>query len=266
LAVEKSILAKFTCEKKAQICSFHVMNGYLYIGTGPDGIVYRTSSGFDLTEFYKTGESYVTAISDYGNALFCGTSSGGKIMMHNFTTGNRFNYVNTGDYKVTSFCVYKDKLYAGTSPSGIILSFNGTSWGVEYDCYGGGVKDMRVLGDSMYVFVDQIEFVPCLTDGKWTFMKSGEDVFSITGFKKVKTTIDSLQKNLNFDFAFNAACVVGDKLYFSPVNSCNLYSFDGSNVSIVYQWDGEKIGAIESIGSSQIFVSVDNVIYVCDLE
>lgn len=266
MAIERSILAKFTCESTAQIRSCHVMNGYLYIGTGPEGIVYKTVSGFDFTEFYKTGESYVTAICDYGNALFCGTSPAGKIMMHNFNTGNRFNYVISGDYQVTAFCVYKDKLYAGTSPSGLILSFDGTKWDMEYDCYGGGVKEMKVLGDSMYVFVNKIEFVPVLTDGNWTFMKSGGKYFPISEFKKVKTEIPSLQKNLNFDWSFSAACVCGEKLYFSPVNRCNLYVYDGSVVEMFYQWDGEKIGAIESIGSSQIFVSVDDTVYVCNLE
>lgn len=242
------------------------MNGFLYVGTGPEGVVYKTSSGFDLTEFYKTGDNYVTSIGDYGNALFFGTSPGGKIMMHNFNTGNRFEYVITGDYQVTSFCVYKDKLYAGTSPSGMIFSFDGKSWNLEYDCYGGGVKEMKVLGNSMYVFVDQIEFIPCLTDDKWTFMKSDKEAFSISSFKKAKTSIPSLQKNLNFDWSFSSACVCGSKLYFSPVNSCNLYVYDGSKVQIFYQWDGDRIWSIESVGTSQIFVSVDDTVYVCDLE
>lgn len=265
MAVEKSILAKFECIKEAKIKSSHVMNGLLYIGTGPDGIIYRTARGFDLSEFYKTGENYVTALIDYGNALFAGTSSGGKIMMHNFSTGNRFPYVITGDYEVTAFCIYNEKLYAGTSPSGLVLSFDGKKWDMEYDCYGGGIKSMQVLGDSMYIFVDQIEFLPYLKGDKWEFAKNGDDYFSISGFKKVSTTLSSLQKNVNFDWAFGASCVCGGKLYFAPTNRSNLYVYDGKDVSIFYQWDGSSIGAIEAIGDSQLYVSVDDTLYVCDL-
>ena len=262
---EKSLVAKFKSVDQRLIQCCHAMNQYLYIGAGSEGIVYRTQDGFSLSEFYKIDDSYVTALTDYGNALFVGSSPGGNIFMHNFNTGNRFQYVITGDYRVTSFCTFKDKLYAGTSPSGLVLSFDGNSWKTEYDCYGAGIKGMSALGDKMYVFVENVEFILCLSESGWAFVKSGDKDFSLASSKKVNTTIETLKQNPDYDFSFSCSCVAGDKVYFCPQNRCNLYSYDGTTVSIVYQWSGNQISAIESIGDKQLFVAVDDIVYVTEL-
>lgn len=262
----RSITAKFNCQKQTQICSCHAMGGYLYVGSGPEGIVYRTKDGSDLSEFYKTGESYVTALSDFGNALFIGTSPSGYIFMHNFSTGNRFHYATSGDYQVTAFCVHSNKLYAGTSPSGLVLSFDGTTWAMEYDSYGGGINSMVSFGGSLYLFIEEIDFVPCLTSSGWQIMKNGDQSFSLSAFKKVTTSLSSLNKNRNFDYSFKCAVATSKKLYFCSGNRCNLYEFDGKTVKIIYQWSGRFINSIEIVGEKQLVVAVDDEVYVSDLE
>jgi hypothetical protein len=262
---QKSLVAKFRGVDDRQIRCCHSMNSNLYLGCGPGAVVYRTQDGFGLSEFYKIEEAFVTAICDYNNALFVGTSPGGGIYMHNFDTGNRFHCVISGDYQVTSFCVYNDKLYAGTSPSGLILSFDGSVWNLEYDSYGGGIKSMVVLDGSMYVFVDGVEFVPCLTSSTWSFMKNADVNFSISSSQKVVTTLELLKKKKEYDFSFNASCVAGGKIYFAPQNKCNLYSYDGKTVKMEYQWAGSSIQAIESVGDAQLFVAIDDVVYESDI-
>ena len=262
----RSIIAKFTSTEQNLSRCYHTMSKYLYVGTGTDGIVYRTVDGFDYSEFYKTGDKYVTAIADYGNALFAGTSPNGRIMMHNFNTANRFHYVTTGDYQVTAFTVHDDKLYAGTSPSGMIFSFDGSDWTLEYDAYGGGIKSLVSYGDSLYVFVDGFESIPVLTGGKWGFLQNGSSTFSISSFSKSTTTIDILETNKNFDASFSCADTMNGVLYFAPGNRCNLYAYDGSSISIVNQWDGEMIRAISPIGDKQLMVAVDNMLYVAEVE
>lgn len=262
----RKILAKYSCIKTPIIGAAHSFGNYLYLGTGPNGIVYRSDFGCGLSDFYSTGENYVTSIIDFGGALFIGTSPNGKIFMHNFNTGNRFHVVTTGDYKVSSFCVHDNKLYAGTSPSGILFSFDGDKWLLEYDSYGMGIKNVISYKNNLYLFVENGNEILCFSSGKWGFVKSGENIFSISSFKKVTTSIDILQKNSNYDFGFGASNVVNDKIYFSSGNRCSLYSFDGNNVLLVNQWSGEKIGAIEASGNKQIAVAVDDTIYVCDLE
>ncbi len=257
----KNITAKFEIDDRMQIRCCHAMDNYLYVGAGHSAIVYRTQDGFGISEFYKIEDSYVTAITDYENSLFVGTSPGGGIYMHNFSTGNRFHYVISGDYQVTSFCMFNGKLYAGTSPSGLVLSFDGTKWVMEYDSYGGGIKNMSVIGDKMCIFVDGTDFIPYLSSSGWSFLKSGDNNFSLSSSKKVSTTIDIIKKNLNFDFSFNSSCVCNEKLYFCPSNKCNLYCYDGTKVSIVYQWSGSSIRAIENVGDSQLFVVVDDTVY-----
>lgn len=262
MSENRSILARFTSVHDRQIRCCHAFGPHLYLGTGPEGIVYRSTDGFSFSEFYKTGEYYATAIADYGNALFVGTSSNGYIMMHNFNTGNRFQYVVTGDYQVTAFAVHGGKLYAGTSPSGMVFSFDGDKWVLEYDSYGGGIKSMVSDGDVLYVFVDGVEFVPCLKSSGWVFLKNGDVSFSISSFSKISTSLSVLSKNNNFDASFSCACFHDSKVYFAPSNRCNLYVYDGKNVSIVYQWSGTKITSIESVGDKQLVVSVDDTVYL----
>ena len=262
MAENRSILARFTSVQDRQIRCCHAFGPHLYLGTGPEGIVYRSTDGFSFSEFYKTGEYYATAIADYGNALFVGTSSNGYIMMHNFNTGNRFNYVITGDYQVTSFAVHNDKLYAGTSPSGMVFSFDGNKWVLEYDSYGGGIKSMISDGEILYVFVEGVEFIPCLKSSGWQFLKNGDVSFSVSSFSKVSTSLPVLANNKNFDTSFSCACVHDSKAYFAPYNRCNLYVYDGQNVSIAYQWSGTRITAIESVGDKQLVVAVDDTVYL----
>lgn len=259
------ILGRFTATEERQVRCCHSMDKYLYVGTGPDGILYRSIDGFMFSEFYKTGDYYVTSVCDYGNALFVGTSPNGYVLMHNFNTGNRFHYLTTGDYQVTTMVVHDEKLWVGTSPSGLVFSFDGVSWILEYDSYGGGVKKLVSDGDILYAFVDGNEFIPCLKDGKWILLDNGNSPFSISAFSKVTTSIPYLDKNQNFDVSFSCACVADGKLFFAPENKCNLYMYDGSSVGIVRQWDGDSIGAIENIGDEQLIVAVDDSLYVVSL-
>jgi len=260
----RTIIAKYKSVDNRVIQSTHVFGRYLYVGAGPEGIVYRTLDGTSNLEFYKVGDMYATAIADYGNALFVGTSPNGRIMMHNFNTGNRFHYVTTGDYKVTAFEVHDNKLYAGTSPSGLILSFDGTDWRMEYDAYGGGIKAMVSHGGSLYVFVEGIESIPVLNSSGWSMLKDGDDFFSISTFSKVTTSLATLEKNENFDVSFSCAVSFDDKLYFAPENRCNLYEYDGTDVKIAGQWEGEKIRSLDVVGADQLLVAVDDMVYIME--
>jgi len=266
MAESRTLLARFNCTNDTEVRCCHSFGSYFYVGGGPGGVVYRTKDGSAVSEFYRTGESFVTSINDFGNALFVGTSPSGKIFMHNFNTGNRFYYVTTGDYEVTAFCKHNDKLYVGTSPSGLVLSFDGDKWVNEYDSYGDGINNLISFNGNLYVFIESGETIPCLTVDGWEFLKTDGAVFSLPAFKKVTTTLSSLEKNQNFDCYFGPSVSVGGKMYFAAGNRCSLYSFDGSKVEIVYQWSGTAIRAIESIADTQLVVSVDDLVYVCDLE
>jgi len=258
----KSVVAKFSAIGGEQIHCMHPLNQHMYIGTGPYGILYRTIDGLSLEEFWRTDDTHVTAVQDYGNALFVGTSPGGQILMHNFNTENRFHYVTTGDYRVNSFAVNDGVLYAGTYPSGLVLSFDGRIWKNEYDSYGAGVTDLVSYGDALYVFCLGLEFVPYFKDGEWGVMQNGETDFSMSTKTKATTNISVLSKSRNYDHSFNCAVVAGGKLFFAPYNQCNLYSFDGSAVEIAYQWDGSRIQDLAAIGQNQLAVAVDDMVYV----
>jgi outer membrane protein assembly factor BamB len=257
----KSIVGFFNAVDSSRVLCQHYYDGYVYEGTSPEGIVYRTKDGFSHEEFYTIEDRQVTAIADFGGALFFGTSPNGRVYVYNFNTGNKFLSVVTGDYQVSSFAEFDGKLYAGTSPAGVVYSFDGVSWEQEYDSFGGGIRSMTVFENELYLFLDQAENVPKLSSsGNWSFMSDDGGVFSITGKKKVSTSLGVLDKNENFDHSFYDSVVFNGALYFSGGKKAVLYRFDGSDVEVASQFDGSVIKNIEVVGN-KMFVSVDGILY-----
>jgi len=262
---EKNIICKFNCDATKRIlCSF-CYDGFLYFGTSQDGTVYRTNDGYNISEFYKTNENLVYSICEYGGALFIGTS-GGNIYMHNFNTGNRFHYLSTGDYGISSMCVNKDILYIATKPNGSLISFDSNNWKYEYTCSGNGIVKLESYKDNLFVFASDICFIPVYDGLKWEVLKNGDENFSILSFNKsIISTSYNINKNFD-EYYFTAAKSIGDKLYFAFSSNCNLYSYDGKNVKIEYQWSGNRITNIGSTDDTQIFVCVDGKVYFGEIK
>ncbi len=269
MSIEQYTIFKFSSDDEKKINCYHSLGQHLYLGSGNDGIVYRTKDGYNLFEFYKIDDTSVNAIIDYKNALFIGSSSNGCIYMHNFSTGNRFKYVVTGDYSVSSFCVFEDKLYVGTSPSGLILSFDGNKWKKEYQA-NHGIVSMNVLGNTLCVFVNQVSYILGLKNGEWEFIKykngDKEEMFSIYSYQKIHSVIFSNIKEKESDHSFSCSAKLGDKVLFAPQNRANLYMYDGENISILYKGDGKKISSIETIGDEQIFMAIGDSVYYAEVK
>jgi hypothetical protein len=260
---DKLLVAEYNSENINRIMACHPFGPYLYIGTSPDGLVLRTKDGFSHEEFWRIDDKQITAIADFGNALFFGTSPNGKIYMHNFNTDNRFHVVDSGDYEISAFAVHNSILYAATGPSGLVLSFDGREWEKEYDAHGGRINKMVSLNGNLYIFLDQSETIPFRNeDGIWELLDEGTDPFSIVGHKNVTTSLRSLEKNENFDHSFTTAAVFNSKLMFSGALRAALYEFDGAKVNQVFQTEGERINAIEPVGDTQLFIAVDDKVYV----
>ena len=258
----KTVYASFSATAPLPIQVQHGFGSYLYLGTAPDGLILRSKDGFYYDEFWRTGSGAVTALMDFGNALFAGTSPDGRVLMHNFNTGNRFHFVNTGDNKVSAMAVHDGMLFVGTSPSGLVLSFDGLKWVKEYDAYGGAIRSLASFSDSLYVFLDEAETIPIRgPDGGWSLVAVGTEPFALPGFSAVTTSITELQQNQGFDRSFGPSVVFGQKLYFAGGRHATLYSFDGSQVSRVFD-AGD--GAVSSLfkAADQLFLTVDDTLYV----
>lgn len=255
----KTIMAKFTAIAASPVTCSASYGSYMYFG-GADGILYRTVDGSYHDEFWRIGAGPITSVGVYADAIFVGTSPGGEVYMHNFSTGNRFHYVSSGDDAVTAMCVNDDVLYVGTSRSGIILSFDGERWTKEYEAMR-SISAMCSYGGSLYVFFLDSDSV-LVNDGAWRFMSDGKSIFSVGGKFKVSTSLKSLESGRTSESGISGAVVSGSKIYFSGKDRAVLYSFDGSSVVIENQFGEGIIGCLSGGGNGQVFVSVGDSVYV----
>lgn len=252
-----AISSKFrSLVREGVVCS-HYFDGYLYVGAG-NGIVYRTIDGKSYQEFWKTGEMVVTTISSYANALFVGTGPEGKVLMHNFSTGNRFHYLTSGDYEIASMVVVDDVLYVVTSPSGVVISFDGSRWRKEYESfYDASVAVLH--DDKLYVFFKD-SFSVLVKDSVWKFMEDDESPFSIAGKPKVKSTLPGLARDANYDYGVLAAASFDGKIFFSGNRKPTLYSYNDGAVTVAYQFAGDPIVSMAA-SATQLFVAVGDTVY-----
>jgi len=255
----KSIMASFVAEKMSPVLCSVPYNGYLYLG-GSDGMVYRTVDGSYHDEFWRVGDGPIMSMEIYGGALFAGTSPEGNVYMHNFSTGNRFHHAVSGDHAVTSLKVHDNILYAGTSYSGVILSFDGAEWTKGYEALR-SVSSMASYSGALYVFFSDSNSVLVFDGSEWKFMADGESVFAMGGKFPVETSIAALSVKESNDSGVSHSVVVGDKIFFAGTDRAAVYSFDGSNVSVEYQF-GEGIVESMSGSESQLFISVGDSVYV----
>jgi len=263
----KTLTGKFTVVSPAPVASMYALDEYLYVGSGENGYLYRTIDGVSFEEFWRTGEIAVTSISEFGNALFIGTALGGKIMLHNFNTGNRFHYITTGDYEVSAMTTFNGLLYAATSPGGMVLSFDGDKWRKVYEAHGSGIRSMTVWNDRLHLFVEGTQSIPYLdTDGAWHFLEDTSGLLSISGTSPATTSLESLAIPNVFDYGFTYSTAFNGKLMFVGGEQKKLYSFDGTTVKVEFQSTTGDISGLATAGTMQLYISAGNTLYVHQTE
>jgi len=257
--MNKAMSAKFSILDASPIMAFTEYDSYAYVGGG-NGIVYRTIDGFSYEEFWRL-DGPITSMSVYASALFVSISLPScKIMMHNFSTGNRFEYVNCNDNSVSSMITFNNTLYAATSPSGMVLSFNGEIWEKQYESFY-DVSTMSVFNDFLYVFFRDSFAVLKYSSGTWSFMNDVDSPFSVAGKIGVKTSISQLSSPSVYDTGIVSSATMGGKLYFCGNVKSSVYSYDGSSVSVEYQFGRTPISSL-SASETQVFAAVGDLVYV----
>jgi len=96
--------------------------GEIFLGTGPDGVVFRTDGNGRGSEFFRTGEAMVTAVHRLsGGDLLAATSPGGKIYRID-TEGNGALWSETSERYVWAIAESDSgTLYVATGDRGKIL-------------------------------------------------------------------------------------------------------------------------------------------------
>jgi len=229
------------------------------------GIVYRTVDGVQFEEFWRTGEPRVSALGFFADALFVGTEPEGKILMHNFSTGNRFHVVTTGDYGVGGFVALGARLFAGTFPSGEVLSFDGQDWTSEYVSFF-SVSDMVAYKSEVYVFHSDAPFIlKGKGKGTWGFIKDGDQTFSVSRLIRVRTSQSDLASQPFSETGISHAVALGEKLFFAGATTSNLYAYDGKAFSVACQFSGGPVSAM-TVSESQVFAASGDSVFIYEDE
>jgi hypothetical protein len=252
------MMARFTIDQFGGATCSCSYDGWTYVGS-KNGIVYRTIDGISYDEFLRTYSPMVSSLHVFGNALFIGTSPNGVILIHNFSTGNRFVYVQTGDYSISSIVDDGDTMYASTSPSGMILSFNGYEWKKIYESFT-DISSLCYYSGGIYAFSRDDGTVRVRSENAWSFMKDDGVIF-VVGKKNFVSSKSEIPGNPHFEIGVGTSTSVGGKMYFSGVKNPVVYSYNGSKVSVEYRFSG---GTISSMSSSvdQLFIAVGPDLYV----
>jgi hypothetical protein len=253
-----SMTARFTFDEQDAVSCSCSYDGWTYVG-GKNGVVYRTIDGVTYEEFWRLYSPTVSSLHAFGGALFVGTSPDGRVLMHNFSTGNRFVYVKTGDYSISSMCDDGDTMYVSTSPSGMILSFDGFVWNKIYESFT-DISTLSPFMSGVYAFSADEGTVRVYSGGSWNFMRDGDEIF-VVGEKPLVTAKAKMAGNPLKERGIGCSAVFGGKLYFSGYSRPVLYNYDGKEVAVAYRFDGGTITSIVST-ETQLFVSVGPDLYV----
>ena len=98
------------------------IDGALYAGTSPDGLIYRIAPGREPTEFCQTGDRHVFAIvARPGGGLYAGTGGDRGRVLKIDKQGKVVALYASKDPNVVSLAIgAQGEIYAGTDNSGLI--------------------------------------------------------------------------------------------------------------------------------------------------
>jgi len=258
----RTVLGRYVADTPSGVSAAAEYDGWVYVS--PDdgrGTVWRTVDGMAYEEFWRTGEPRVTSIGGWADALFVGTGPRGRIWMHNFSTGNRFEVAVTGDYEVTAILPLADRVLAGTGPSGAVLGFDGDRWTKEYEAFF-DISAMAEYQSKVFVFFRDSPSILCGTGrGHWAFMQDAGKPFSVASVMPAKTVLEQLASGRQEETGISAAATCSGKLFFSGATLPTLYAYDGTAVTVARTFAAGPVASM-SAGTGQLFVSVGDTVYV----
>ncbi len=142
----------FTSEKGTEIFALAVdVNGNIYIGESPSGIIHRLSKNGKVEEFFNSGEKYIwKLLFDKKGMLYAATGDGGKLFKIS-SQGKGDLYYTTKESHIVSLYIYKDRMYVGTEPNGLFIEVVRKNKGmVLYDSKENEVHSIIGIGNMIF--------------------------------------------------------------------------------------------------------------------
>jgi len=236
---------KFYQTGDTTVSAMKVHNGYLYIGTFPEGNVYRIDLSDYSSEILGNIGYEIVDFSELNGELYVAINNPVSILKLNEITDN-FDFVYSPYAKVNEIKVINEFLYA-VIESGNILYFDGVSWKkiVMNDLYT-NVLSYRNISKEIYSHsnVSMINRSSVInTDGM-----TNEDILGIFP--------------VNRSTGVNRICGDGSSIIIGSSNFTRVYRLLDDNIKIMFNTEGTSIDNMLNIDIGVNLVSSKNKIYL----
>ncbi len=138
--------------------------GDMLVATIPNGSVYRVKQDGKSELFVKLPTSHVWSLQLDGNTLYAGTGPKAVVYRVNVATKKAEAWWSCGESHIMAMqWVPKRGLVVGTTPEARVYELSGAAKPVArllYDFPGNEIRDLAVIGDTVYAAVNQLQYQP----------------------------------------------------------------------------------------------------------
>lgn len=132
---------------------------YVYVGTGPDGIILRSRGKAFWEEAYVVDDSHVKALYIENGLMYVGTAPQGKIYIVDLSTGVMTLSQDMGG-EVVSIFSYQNEIYGAVNSPARIVKYDAINekWDEFYRPYA-KINSVKVFGLSMYLGLEAKDII-----------------------------------------------------------------------------------------------------------
>ena len=281
----KSLPFVFEVEQTTPILSIAFDNEDVYVGTGADGILLKSSDRQFWSKIYTVDDSNISALIVQNRNLFIGTTSTGKIYIRDLDTNTTALSAELGA-SISEFCYFQNNMYVATSNPSKIYKFNTETlkWDFIYKPYASVVTEMFSDVNKMYVFLDAEDFISF--DGQhWGLEKTNID--NISSFRYVSTEpfshntesfinrqdikgVEGLDNEeiysvfpIRYAKGIRSATLDGSALVLGSSNYGRVWNYSDGNLNSIFQTESSNtVYSILNLNIGTNLVSIDNKLYL----
>lgn len=242
---------KFYQTSDTNISALKISNGYLYIGTSPQGNIYRilmstmsTSSMLSVESFGSMG-SEIVDFAVFNNELYIAVNGPPSILKFNLLT-SKFDFVYTPYAPVNAMEYILGKLYLAVEDSNII-SFDGSNW-------------KKIIMGDMFTNISSYRNI-----SKEVYSHSNS---SSINRSEIITTSDMAEEDVLVVMPVNRTDGVrsisgdGTSIVMGASNHSRFYRFLDENIDMIFDTEGNSIDHILNIDVGANLLSSANKVYL----
>ena len=285
---DRTIPFIFETEAITPIWSMASYGEYIYAGTGPEGLLLRSSDRYFWEKIYSVDDINIKSLCVQNDTLFIGTSPNGMIYIMDLKTGQITLSQELGN-EIFGFIHYKNKMYASGGIPNQIWVYNTVKnrWDAFYRPHASVITKMLVFQDKLYLFSNS-ENIISFDGDNWVLETYGIDniasargvseepfshlsnnVLSRSNVKSV-TAGDVFDNEdvydiypLHYSMGLKSADVDGSSLVVGSASYAKVYNFFGNEFHPTFQTEsGNTVNYLLNVDIGSNLASIDNKLYL----